>query len=149
VDPCGVVTRDGHWTIESGFAVQRAWSNRAAAAGRDPCVPSDPDAPYVALVPRAPVVRLAAAGATATIELDAASDRSVPRWAVSAIDLSGDQDGRRYVDVSLDRGDAAAGEVAVLTLRLVRLHPRQMSLVGVVSTLGARSYLWPIAVSMR
>jgi hypothetical protein len=30
-DPCGLITMDRHWMSESGFTVQRAWSNRAAA----------------------------------------------------------------------------------------------------------------------
>jgi hypothetical protein len=149
VDPCGLVTMDRHRTIESGFVVQRAWSNRAARAGHNPCVPSRPESPYLAFVPRKPTVRLAYEGATARIELEAASDRAVGWWAVSAIDQTGKQEGRRYVDVKLDRARVAAGDVAVLTLRAVKLHPRRMSIVGVVSTLGPHSHMWPILVSMR
>ena len=73
VDPCGLITMDGHATTESGFVVHRAWSNRAAAQAQDPCVPSRPDRPYVMLVPREPAVRLAHEGDTATVMLDAST----------------------------------------------------------------------------
>ena len=149
VDPCRLLNLDRHRAHEGGFRVQRAWSNQAAARGVDPCVPSVPDRPYVALVPRQPVVRLASEGATASIVLDAASDRVVPGWTVSALDLTGAEEGRPYVDARLDRGRVANGDVAVLTLRVVRLHPRQISIVGLVSRLGTHSHVWPVAVSMR
>ena len=58
VDPCGLLTMDDHWTQASGFVVQRAWSNRAAALGQNPCVPARAGRPFVALVPRLPAVRL-------------------------------------------------------------------------------------------
>ena len=51
VDPCGIVTMDRHRTQENGFLLQRAWSNRAALRGRNPCVPAPADQPYVALLP--------------------------------------------------------------------------------------------------
>jgi hypothetical protein len=48
-----------HRTLESGFVVQRAWSNRSASLGRDPCVPAQAGQSYIALVPRQATVRLA------------------------------------------------------------------------------------------
>lgn len=149
VDPCGLLTLDTHRAWESGFWMQRAWSNRAAERGTDPCVPSVPQRPYVALIPRQPVVRLDSPGATASIVLDAVSDRAVSGWTVSAVDLTGVREGERYVDARLDRSEVASGDVAVLTLRVVRLHPRQRTVVGLVSKLGPHSHLWPVAVSMR
>lgn len=58
---------------QSGFTVQRAWSNRAAERGRNPCLP--PDRPYVALVPREPAVRLPNVGDSATLVVDTVADR--------------------------------------------------------------------------
>ena len=148
-DPCGLLSLDRPPSFESGFAVQRAWSDRAARGGHDPCVPAPAQAPYLALMPQTPTVRLASLGATVAIRLDAASDRAVAAWAVSAIDLTGQQEGERYVEAALDRESVKAGDTAVLTLRLEKLHPQRMAVVGVVSTLGPHSHLWPIAVSMR
>jgi hypothetical protein len=148
VDPCGLITMDGHWTFADGFVVQRAWSNRAASLGRDPCVPTRAGRPFVALVPREPVVRLTEEGRTATVALDAAADREVPAWAASAFDLTGYQDRKRYVDLSLAPATIAAGETAQLTITLRGRNARKRSEVGIVSTLGVHSYLWPLTVIM-
>ncbi len=149
VDPCSLLNLDRHRAEESGFRVQRGWSNRAAASGTDPCVPPVADRPFLALVPRQPAVRLDSVGATASVMLDAAADRTVPGWAVSAIDLTGERQGERYVDACLDRAWVASGDVAVLTLRVVRRHPRQQTIVGLVSRLGDEQRLWPLAVNKR
>jgi hypothetical protein len=148
VDPCGLLTLDNHRARESGFTLQRAWSNRAAERGTNPCVPFGAESPYVALIPRQPVVRLPTPDSTASILLDAASDRAVERWNVSVVELGTVEEGR-VVDARLDRTEVASGDVATLTLRVIKLHPRQMTVVGVVSRLGTESHLWPIAVSMR
>jgi hypothetical protein len=148
LDPCGLLTGDGRWRLESGVVVQRAWSNRAAAGGRDPCIPA-PAGPYLALVPRQPSVRLAREGDSATITLDAAADRPAPAWDATVLDLTGRQDRRRYVELSLDRVRVSAGQTAELTITVRNLNPRQLVVVGVVSTLGRGSHIWPLAVVMR
>lgn len=94
-------------------------------------------------------MRLSSEGATASILLDAASDRALQGWTVSAIDLTGAQEGRRYVDVRLDKARVLSGDVAVLILRVVRLHPQRISIVGLLSRVGAHTHLWPLAVSMQ
>jgi hypothetical protein len=148
VDPCGQLARDGRWTLESGFVVQRAWSNRAASQGRDPCIPAPPG-PYLALVPRQPTVRLAQEGASATITLDAASDRPAAVWGAGALDLTGRHDQQRYVELSLERSKVAAGQSVKLTITVRKLHPNELVVVGIVSKLGRRSHTWPLAVVMR
>ncbi len=55
----------------------------------------------------------------------------------------------RYVDAQLDKSQVSVGDVVVLTLRVVRLHPRQTSIVGLLSHVGGHAHLWPIAVHMR
>lgn len=149
VDPCGLITMDGHRTTERGFVVQRAWSNRAASLGRDPCVPARVGRPYVTLVPREPTVRLPREGMSSTIALEAAADRTVPGWAVSAFDLTGYQDGEPCVEVSLDRSQVVAGQTLNLTITARKRNARRLCIVGVVSTLGVHSYMWPVAVVMR
>jgi hypothetical protein len=149
VDVCTLLNLDRHRTDESGFRLQRAWSNREAARGRDPCVPGVPGRAYAALVPRTPAVALSSEGTGTTIVLDAASDGSLSSWSVTAIDLTGEQEGGRYVDAQLDKSQVSVGDVVVLTLRVVRLHPRQTSIVGLVSHVGEHAHVWPIAVHMR
>jgi hypothetical protein len=149
VDPCGLVTMDDHRTTESGFIVHRAWSNRAAARGRDPCVPSPPDAPYVMLVPRAPGVRLAGVGETVTVDLDASTAGTATAWTISAFDLGGYLDDDRYVDLALDRRTVTAGQHVRLTITARKQNPAQRDIVALVSTLGGHSYMWPLLVVMR
>lgn len=96
-----------------------------------------------------PVVRLTCEGASATITLDAAADRPVGTWAVSTFDLTGRQDGRQCVEVSLDRSSVAAGQTAQLTVTLPKQNPKGLCLVGIVSTLGVHAYIWPLAVVTR
>jgi hypothetical protein len=81
--------------------------------------------------------------------LDAVADRPVPGWTVEAVDLTAEGESGDYVEARLDRSNVVNGEVAVLTLRVLRVPRRQTTVVGIVSRLGSESHLWPIAVSMR
>lgn len=149
VDPCGLLTLDGHRFREGDFVVQRAWSNRAASLGRDPCRPSPEERPYAVLVPRTPTVRLAAEGDSTRVVLDATTDRPTGPWAVSAFDLTGDHDEEQYVDAYLDRSSVSKGEVATLTITLRKRSPPELVVVGVVSTVAGRPHVWPLAVTTR
>jgi hypothetical protein len=149
VDPCGLITMDNHWTFDSGFTVQRAWSNRAASVGHDPCVPVRDNKPYVALVPMQPAVRLAKEGESATIALEATADRPVPAWSISAFDLLGYQDHDHYIDAAIDKTTIAAGQTATLTVTLRKKNSKEMAIVGLVSSLGVQSHMWPLAVITR
>jgi hypothetical protein len=148
VDPCGLITMDNHWMLEIGFVVQRAWSNRAASLGRDPCVPSRAGRPYVALVPREPTVRLAREGASARIMLEAAADRRCPRGPCRRLIWRGFKKASR-ASVSLDRSSVTAGQIVNLKIMVRKRNARQLCVVEVVSTLGVHSYMWPVAVVMR
>lgn len=149
VDPCGLITMDKHRTLASGFVVQRAWSNRQASLGRDPCVPTGGRGAYIALIPRQPVVRLTREGESATITLDSAADQPVGAWRVSAFDLTGRHDREPCVEVSLDRTNIAAGQTANLTITIRKQNARRLCVVGLVSTLGDHSSTWPVAVITR
>jgi hypothetical protein len=81
--------------------------------------------------------------------MDAAASQPVAEWAVSAFDLTGAQERERYVDVTLDKTTVTAGQTATLTVTLRKRHPRHLSVVGIVSTMGDYSYLWPLAVVAR
>lgn len=151
VDPCGLVTMDGHWTMDSGFVVQRAWSNRAAALAQDPCVPARADRPYAMLVPREPAVRVrpGGGGETATVVLDASTAGTVKTWAVSAFDLSGYQDGDSYVALALDKTTVTSGDTVRLTIKARKPHPSRQGIVALVSTIGVDSHMWPLLVVTR
>jgi hypothetical protein len=147
MDPCGLITKETD-VVEGEYVVRRAWSNRAAAAGHDPCVPAPPEYPYVALLPERQSVRLTNKGDNITIGLTAAADRPVTAWSVEAIDVTGMQQHDRYVDLDLDCRHVSPREACRLRITL-RKPPATRLVVGVVSTLNTRSYLWPIEVLTR
>jgi hypothetical protein len=94
-------------------------------------------------------VRLLNEGDSVTLVLVAAADRPVAQWAVSAVDLTGVQEHVPCVEVALDRSVVAPGEPARLRITRRAAQPKALSFVGIVSTLGADSFLWPVAVVMR
>jgi hypothetical protein len=97
-------------------------------------------------VPRLPTVRLAKEGDRVRIDMDAAASQPVGEWAVSAFDLTGAQEREQYVDVALGKSTVTAGQTATLTITLRKPHPLRLSVVGIVSTRGDDSYVWPVAV---
>ncbi len=54
-----------------------------------------------------------------------------------------------YVEVALDRSVVAPGETATLRITRRAAQPKALSFVGIVSTVGTDSFLWPVAVVMR
>lgn len=148
MDPCGFLSADRE-VVEGAFVVRRSWSARAAAQGRNPCVPAASPQPFLALVPEQPVVRLLNSGDTVTIEVHAAADRPAEAWTVSAVDLTGSQRGEHYVDVALDRSQMSPGDTGTLRVALRKVPPQGLTVVGLVSTVGGNSYLWPVAVVTR
>ena len=148
MDPCGLITSQTD-VVEGTFVVRRAWSNRAASRGHDPCVPAPAERPYVGLVPQQATVRLLNDGDSVTISLEAAADQPVAGWAVSAVDLTGSQEHEQYVEVALDKSVVTPGETATVRITRRKAHPKHLSVVGIVSTIGADSYLWPVAVVTR
>lgn len=147
VDPCVLLLRGKNRATEHGRTMQRAWSNRAAAEGRDPCVPHVGDDPFVALVPEQPSVHLKTPGEHVHVTFEAAASDEVRGWKVSVIDLSGTQDAAHYVDVALDRAYVLPGQRVTLTIVLRKRPPQGRSVVGLVSSVGQSEYLWPLAVS--
>lgn len=146
VDACGLIARDAPRTSDSGFVVQRAWSNRAASIGGNPCVPVAAERPYVALVPSAGVIPLTKPGEQANVSLVAASDRPVQAWRVTAIDLWASQGGEPCVALALDQAVVVPGQSVQLSI--TRLVPRtqRLCMVGIVSSLDGYSTMWPLAV---
>lgn len=149
MDLCGLITRDTNRAMESGFAVQRAWSNRAAALGRDPCGAGWTDSPYATLVPRQPSILLEQVGDRATVVLDAASVGLSGAWSVSVADLSRGTADERYFEVRLDRATVAAGETVQLTIELLRKPEAKTGTVGLVSRFADQVRLWPLTVNVR
>lgn len=78
---------NGEALIKSGdYAVQRIYSNIAAAAGKSPCIPFDPDDTWYDVSADPPAMPTIAAGASTTFTLTGWSSKEVPDWKVETFD---------------------------------------------------------------
>jgi hypothetical protein len=72
-DQCGSVMYDGQWAC-------RVWSNAAATAGIDPCIPAISDPYFSVSIPADQLTVPVAAGASSVITLTGWSMAAVPDW---------------------------------------------------------------------
>jgi hypothetical protein len=154
---------------ELGFVVQRSWSNAAAAAGHDPCVPvltsnqpyfnaqpllggasPDPSTDYWVKGLEIPP------GGEATIPLrlfsDAPSDAPKERWELSAAEEPNPHlkpDTFNQLSFSFDQPRGRDGDIRFLTIKRKPL-PVGATLaplrVAVISTLGSAQNVWWVSV---
>jgi hypothetical protein len=137
---------------------QRCWSNFAAAAGHDPCVPAISQ-PYFNAVPvvsdtvsttwsgytfAAQGVRIPV-GQTKTIEVDPFSDAPTPDWTVKAIDYASTfGGGAPALQLELDHPTGNNGTKLQLTITVLRTDDNYGGEVFVLESIGAdgvmRSY---------
>ena len=76
---------------EDAFTVQRIWSNSAAAAGGDPCVPASTSAtPYFNAAPETWLLTIPVGGST-TFTADAFSSAAMSSWVLAGYDLNATQ----------------------------------------------------------
>ena len=136
-----------------GYAVQRIWSNDAASAGHDPCIPAvaptyfnvaadAPDAlfdPYagttvegVAIPPRQ----------SRTIDVHLVSDGPTDAWQVVGVDPNAAQGGARLLELTLDRDVGGNGDVLHLTIRPLFDAPGVTALYEIDSRLRGVTQRW-------
>jgi hypothetical protein len=77
---------DGEKLITSGdFQVQRSWSNAAAAAGKNPCIPEDPDDSWYDVSADPTTMPTIPAGGSATFTLTGWSTSQIADWSLQAL----------------------------------------------------------------
>jgi hypothetical protein len=138
---------------ELPHAVQRSWSNEAAATFQDPCVPAIPGAVYFAAMPvlpdtittqfgRIPGVTIPV-GMSRTIDLELVSDAATSGpWTVAAKDVNELYTGTASLDLSLDQTTGVNGDKLHLTITVVTASPDQTESFLVVSKLNGVESLW-------
>jgi len=142
---------------EIGATVQRAWSNAAAAAGKNPCVPA-PATPYFAAVPvEKDGVKIGSdfegwsgstrgvhvpVGQTKTIEVDLFSESPVPPWHVNVYDVATVQGRKPELSVSLDVGGGNNGDKLTLTIKALSPGEGGGSRYLIVSDDGVHGTFW-------
>jgi hypothetical protein len=135
---------------ESGFSLARAWSNKAAAAGHDPCAPaSDGDPVYFSAAPTLQIVG-AKLGESATVEVTAYSDAPHDAWQLEAIDAATLRGDRAALDLSLSTTSVANGTKVTLTIRPLRdAAPSGLATYILRSTAGNVFHGWPASVRVE
>jgi hypothetical protein len=114
------------------FFVQRSWSNKAAMAGTDPCVPPyDPSSYFYAAPVMPDTVNLPslqattkgvniALNASATIPVSMIAQGSPGTWQVQAMDSTQITSGPPHLSFSWDKTSGAAGDTLHLTITKLR-----------------------------
>jgi hypothetical protein len=138
-----------------GYAVQRTWSNAAAAAGHDPCVPSlglggayfnvTADAPDVFYDPYVGVSVNGVAippGQSRTIDVHLYSDAPTGAWKVTAADPNAAAGGATLLRMTLDRDTGTNGDVLHLTISPQFQGRDATALYELDSTLGSTTQRW-------
>jgi hypothetical protein len=142
----------------SPYVVQRSWSNLAALAGHDPCVPVPKGTfPYFNSAPVLPDLVKAFGGGvkgvyipegqSATIEVDLFSDGDTGGpWNVEAFPLHGGgghgMGGSSVVDFEWDRTSGQNGEKLHLTITVETASTAGTELFGIHSTTNGISHDW-------
>jgi hypothetical protein len=112
---------------ETGHVAQRIWSNAAAAAGHDPCIPTDPTIPYFNTSASPNMTAHAAPGATVQFQLQGWSVAPVADWTLSTALLGTFTPMVQFSTMNMNNGgtstmsvtvpaDAAAGTSARIVL---------------------------------
>jgi hypothetical protein len=138
-----------------GFTVQRTWSNKAALASHDPCVPAPSGHPYFNSLPVLPdktmisfsgvpavtsittdVVKIPV-GQQRTIELDLFSDAATSGpWYVSAFDGSS-QGQPQQLAFTFDRTSGVNGDRLHMTIKVLTAGPQNHELFYLFSYQGS------------
>jgi hypothetical protein len=138
---------------ENGYKLARVWSNSAAKANHDPCVPAAPG-PYFNVAPeknKGTHVALEP-GETKTILLHAFSDKPVQPWTVTAVDIDSFQGGGTPLTFDFDGKDSATvNNGDVINLNITRdTFAQPASPYGAIAYLvstsadGNQTFMWPI-----
>ncbi len=136
--------------IVGGFTVQSGWSNVAARAGKNPCVPSVLGDIYFNAAPAVQRVSLKV-GESATVEVMPFSSAATPDWQLDALDLSTLYGDPAALHLTLDRDQVHNGLPVTLTVKLLRtpdpLPTGNRAAVAVLaSKQGKSERYWPLLV---
>jgi hypothetical protein len=135
---------------EGSYSVQRSWSNAAAVASHDPCVPAPAGVPYFNVAPPTNQENVSLKlGAQKTVELVAFSDGPVPDFDVSAEELSVVRGGSGVLGLSLDQTRANNGTKISLSITANAKPTSTPVRLFVIAKSGEVSHAWPMTVSIN
>jgi hypothetical protein len=132
----------GMETTEAGFAFQRIWSNSAAAADQNPCIPAT--GPYFNVSTSPAGLAQVTPGGSTQFTLTGWSTEPVGDWYVQAAPYTGTFQADAYVDASYLNN----GKTATLTVSApFGVGSQEYASVIVYSALSPNNYaFWPVVV---
>ncbi len=150
-DLCVDFTGGNDTVQESGFVVQRAWSNNSAKAGHNPCVPIPSGEVYFNAAPAQGSDEIdLKVGESKTIEIDAFSDAPMDEWQIHATDLARMTGGDTVLDFAWDRSKVHNGSKPKLTITLTGRPSGGYAQYVVVSVSSdGTTHYWPAEVRGR
>lgn len=118
-DLCDMPWYDFLTMTESGFNVQRGWSNLAGRTGHDPCVVEPMGEVYFNVAPEAGKQTIYLSdGESTTFNLEAYSEGSTDDWNLSATDISDRLGENKTLSFSFDKTVVNDGQIAKLTVTM-------------------------------
>jgi hypothetical protein len=138
-----------------GYTVQRTWSNKAAAASDDPCVPAPSGVVFFDAAPVMPdkiplnlgqVVDVTGVkigvGQSATIPVELFSDASMGAWALTAEDGNFLQGGSPQLSFKFDKTTGKNGDIVHLTITVLAQGNDGIETFAVGSSTDQNINLW-------
>ena len=155
-DMCEHTSNANYQPEDYPFPLQRAWSNKSAFLGHDPCLPSDSQHWFVAAPVLTDTVMVnyyghpiqalglkLAAGNQATIDLRMISDGSTGGWSLSAQDISQWTLGKTTLKFAFGKTQGVEGELIPLTITRTGTNGNYVANPFFIrSTAGNAEHLW-------
>ncbi len=152
-DMCAQSQHSFGLNAELGYTVQRSWSNKAAAAGHDPCVPQAASEVYFNAVydPTDSVdlgggmtskAMALSVGQSKTVDVTLVTDGPMNAFNVTAVSLDGN------VTITFDKKTGYNGDKLKMTVKLLSAPSGGSPLAPffILSTYGKVQQIWPVAV---
>lgn len=155
-DMCEHASSANYQPSDYAFPLQRAWSNKAAFSGHNPCLPADSPNWFVAApvlsdtvtvnyygMPTPALGLKLAAGNQTTIDVRMLSDGPTSGWNVSAQDLSQWTIGKTVLKFAFDKTQGIEGDVLKLTVTRSGTNQNYgADPFFIRSTSGSAEHLW-------
>jgi hypothetical protein len=132
------------------YTVQKIWSNTAAKAGKDPCIPEKASEPYFAGAPRLPdLVTMPDTLKYGAVNVPVGQERTIPLDVYADSPTAGpitiramEVRAKGHVTMTLDRTSANAGETLNLTIKAVAASSDGAEPFAVTASVGKRTNYW-------
>ncbi|MEO6951524.1 MAG: hypothetical protein ABI321_06915 [Polyangia bacterium] len=133
---------------ESGWTLHRSWSNAAASAATQPCLPSPEGSAYYTVSASPSTTVHAAAGTTVVYTLTGWSSASVAPWDLAMTNPEGSDFTLAGLNPIFGKARIGNGETTTLTLH-IPMAASKAQLGGVNVSSGPQQHIWPVAFTIE